>query len=60
VLAEYDAAGREGKGALLRREAIYTAHISKWRKQRDRGDADRSGAPPQKRKTAEVATQPLE
>jgi transposase len=37
LLAEYDAADREGKGALLRREAIYTSHISEWRKARDRG-----------------------
>ncbi len=37
VLAEYDAADREGNGALLRREALYTSHISEWRKQRDRG-----------------------
>ena len=51
VLAEYDAADREGKGALLRREAIYTSHISEWRKQRDRGTL--SGPSPRKRKTAE-------
>lgn len=51
VLAEYDAADRESKGALLRREAIYTSHISEWRKQRDRGTL--SGPSPRKRKTAE-------
>ena len=51
LLAEYDAADREGKGALLRREAIYTSHISEWRKARDRGTLH---APvPRKRKTAE-------
>jgi hypothetical protein len=33
LLAEYDAADRDGKGALLRREAIYSSHISEWRKQ---------------------------
>lgn len=37
VLAEYDAADRAGKGALLRREALYTSLLSEWRKQRDRG-----------------------
>jgi transposase len=37
VLVEYDAADRDGKGALLRREGLYTSHISEWRKQRDRG-----------------------
>jgi len=51
VLAEYDAADREGKGALLRREAIYTSHISEWRKQRDRGTLHAPAA--RKRKSAE-------
>jgi transposase len=50
LLAEYDAADREGKGALLRREAIYTSHISEWRKARDRGTLH---APARRRKSAE-------
>src|SRR5919206_1051001 len=39
ILAEYEAypAGAPERGALLRREGIYTSHISKWRKQRDHG-----------------------
>jgi len=37
VLAEYEAADRAGKGALLRREGLYTSLVSEWRKQRDRG-----------------------
>ena len=37
ILAEYDQCSREGKGALLRREKLYTSLISEWRKQRDRG-----------------------
>lgn len=37
VLAEYEAADRPGKGALLRREGLYTSLIAEWRKQRDRG-----------------------
>jgi transposase-like protein len=37
VLAEYEAADRAGKGALLRREGLYTSLIAEWRKQRDRG-----------------------
>ncbi len=37
VLAEYEAADRVGKGALLRREGLYTSLVSEWRKQRDRG-----------------------
>jgi len=28
---------RTGKGALLRREGLYTSLVSEWRKQRDRG-----------------------
>jgi transposase len=50
LLAEYDAADRDGKGALLRREAIYTSHISEWRKARDRGTLQ---GPARRRKSAE-------
>jgi transposase len=51
LLAEYDAADRDGKGALLRREAIYTSHISEWRKARDRGSLHAPAA--RRRKSAE-------
>jgi len=37
VLDEYEAADRGGKGALLRREGLYTSLISAWRDQRDKG-----------------------
>jgi transposase len=39
ILAEYDAlpAGSTERGALLRREALYTSHIAEWRKARDAG-----------------------
>ena len=37
ILAEYETLDRQGKGALLRREGLYTSLISEWRKQRDRG-----------------------
>jgi transposase-like protein len=37
VLAEYEAADRAGKGALLRREGLYSSLISAWRDQRDSG-----------------------
>ena len=37
ILAEYDGLDREGKGALLRREGLYSSLISEWRKQRDKG-----------------------
>lgn len=37
ILAEYEGLGKAGKGALLRREGIYTSLISAWRQQRDLG-----------------------
>ena len=37
ILAEYEGLDRDHKGALLRREGLYTSLISEWRKQRDRG-----------------------
>ena len=37
ILTEYEQLAREDKGAFLRREGLYTALISEWRKQRDRG-----------------------
>jgi transposase-like protein len=37
ILSEYESLDRQGKGALLRREGLYTALISEWRKQRDKG-----------------------
>ncbi len=39
ILQEYEAcpAGAPERGALLRREGIYTSQISKWRKLRDQG-----------------------
>jgi transposase len=37
ILAEYDAlpVGSPERGALLRREGLYTSHLAEWRKQRD-------------------------
>jgi transposase len=37
ILAEYERTDRSGKGALLRREGLYTSLISEWRGQRDEG-----------------------
>ncbi len=37
MLAEYEAANRAGRGALLRREGLYSSLISAWRDQRDAG-----------------------
>lgn len=46
VLAEYDTLDRDGKGALLRREGLYTSLLSEWRKQRDRGALEALAAKP--------------
>lgn len=37
ILAEYERLDKAGKGALLRREGLYTSLISAWREQRDKG-----------------------
>ena len=37
ILAEYESLDKAGKGALLRREGIYSSLISAWRAQRDQG-----------------------
>jgi transposase-like protein len=37
ILDEYERLDKASKGALLRREGLYTSLISEWRKQRDRG-----------------------
>ena len=37
VLVAYDAAPDGEKGAVLRREGLYSSHITQWRKARDVG-----------------------
>lgn len=39
ILDEYEGLDKAGKGALLRREGLYTSLISAWREQRDAGAA---------------------
>jgi transposase len=52
ILGEYEQLDKQGKGALLRREGLYTSLISEWRKQRDKGalaalgQGQRRGRPP--------------
>src|SRR5680860_1693911 len=59
ILAEYDQCDREGKGALLRREQLYTSLLSEWRKQRDRGALEglsaTKGRPPVDARDREIA-----
>ena len=56
ILAEYDAVptGSPERGALLRREGLYTSHIAEWRKARDTAGLD---APPKARPAKRSAEQ---
>ena len=48
ILRELDALKGSGEtGALLRREGLYSSHLTTWRQQRERGELD--GLAPQKR-----------
>ena len=59
ILAEYDAASDPGaKGALLRREGLYTSHIVEWRRARVVGEL--SGLAPKHRKKRSDAERELE
>jgi transposase len=40
ILAEYDAAPDGVKGSILRREGLYSSHVTEWRKARDGGALD--------------------
>lgn len=44
ILAEYDAADPAARGVLLRREGLYSSHLSEWRKARDSGALTGLGA----------------
>ena len=45
ILAEYDTLNKAEKGALLRREGLYSSLLTEWRKQRDRGALDALAKP---------------
>jgi len=57
ILREADACRQPGEiGALLRREGLYSSHLSEWRKQRDQGMLNtKRGRRPTTRADAEVA-----
>ncbi len=61
ILAEYDAADPAVRGALLRREGLYSSHLSEWRKARDSGAAAGLGSAPRsgKRSAQEVTNAKL-
>jgi len=47
ILADYDRLTGDGdKGALLRREGLYSSHIVEWRRAREAGLLQRTGAAP--------------
>lgn len=47
ILQEAEACSRGERGALLRREGLYSSHITNWRRQRANGEVQ--GLTPQKR-----------
>ena len=47
IVAEADACSAPGEvGALLRREGLYSSHVSTWRQQRDQGQHRNKGPDP--------------
>lgn len=58
ILREAEACTRPGeRGALLRREGLYSSNLTTWRAQRRRGEL--AGLAPKKRGPAAKATNPL-
>lgn len=55
ILAEYDSwpKGSEERGAILRREGLYSSHISEWRKQAEAGARQGLAAKSKKRRSRE-------
>ena len=55
ILEEYDAlaSGSTERGALLRREGLYSSHLAEWRKARDAGARDGLAPKAKARRTAE-------
>ncbi|MEV0416572.1 hypothetical protein AB0I68_39055 [Streptomyces sp. NPDC050448] len=64
IVAEYDAAPKNEKGAVLRRERLYHSHVTEWRTARDAGALEKlvdhrtSPARP-KKSTAEAENEKL-
>ena len=54
ILAEYDSwpRGSEERGAILRREGLYSSHISEWRKQAEAGAREGLARKSKKRRSA--------
>jgi transposase-like protein len=54
ILAEYDAADRGERGAILRREGLYSSHIIEWRKAAEAGARSGLGPTVRDRRDREV------
>ena len=61
VLVEYGAAADGEKGSVLRREGLYSSHVTEWRRARDVGafDALKPGARQASRHPAEIELEKL-
>ena len=59
ILNQYESLNKQGKGALLRREGLYTSLISEWRKQRDKGALE-ALSPPRGRPAADPLEREVE
>lgn len=62
ILEEADACTEPGEvGALLRREGLYSSHLSSWRRQREQGltpkKRGRKGKTPEQKRVAELEKQ---
>lgn len=58
ILAQADACTKAGEiGALLRREALYSSHLTEWRKQRDKGALAALGTPRGRKKADPLAVE---
>lgn len=54
ILAEYDAADRGQRGAILRREGLYSSHLIEWRKAAVAGAAAGLGPASKDRRDKEI------
>ncbi|MFD3937825.1 hypothetical protein ACFWSF_24215 [Streptomyces sp. NPDC058611] len=64
IVAEYDAAPKNEKGAVLRRERLYHSHVKEWRAARDAGALEnlvdqRTSAARPKKSTVEMENEKL-
>lgn len=54
IVAEYEAADHGERGAILRREGLYSSHITEWRKQAQAGVVGALGPKPRDRRDWEI------